>query len=136
MNFIKKLILLLLLCCLLCGCKSEAPVITPPALVTRVQVTVYTQKDVLRRTYTSPQKMENVLYLLRQFDPYGKSDRDPELLSGRRFIVQIERSDGSVRIHRIIADRYYSVDARRWQKIEPHHCSELFFLVIHQKSDE
>ncbi len=122
----KILLFFVLLALCLGGCaKTE----NAPRLVTRIEVTAYREEDTLHRVYTTPEKMESILYYLRTLKKERQADTNPEKLKGDYFVICLGFSDGDSRVYYQAVNRYLSIDAHRWFAIDPERAEKLYPLL-------
>ena len=125
-KFGKFLVLFILMALCLCGC---AKVEKAPRLVTRIEVTAYREEDTLHRIYTTPEKMESILYYLRTLRRVGNAGTDPEKLKGDYFVIRLDFSNGDNRVYYQAVNQYLSIDAHRWFAIDPERAEKLYPLL-------
>ena len=127
MGKLRKILCLCLLCPLLTGCRSQSE--ETLELVTRVQVSGFSQNAPFRAVYTDPSKMETILYYLRGLDPQGTPDTDPERILGDHYRISISYTDGTRHIYRQQANRFLSFDSHTWKMVDPKKGSLLPLLL-------
>lgn len=91
----------------------------PMALVTQVEVSCRDGDRQLRRVYTQPEKMCQVLNYLRLQKNLGAPHTNPERIMGPAYRICIRTLDGRQHIYQQRADRYLSREYAPWQIIEP-----------------
>lgn len=136
----KKVIKLLLIFCfssiIMCGCIQNDTLQKPLCrVVTQVDISCQTEHALIQRHYTSPDKMEYVLLYLRLLKPMGKPDTDPETVNRDVYAITVKLSDGTQRLYKQKAHRYFSRDARGWEMIDPAQASGLYRLIEKIPSD-
>ncbi len=136
----KKIIKLLILFCfsaiIMSGCSANHAQTQPlTRVVTQVDISCRKENMLIQRHYTDSQKMEYVLLYLRLLKPFGKPDTDPDALEKDIYEITVSLSDGSRRIYRQKAHKYFSWDSRPWQMINPAQASGLYALMEHLPSD-
>lgn len=104
-------------------------------VVTQVDISCKKENMLIQRHYTDSQKMEYVLLYLRLLKPFGKPDTDPDQLDKDVYEITVSLSDGTKRIYRQKAHKYFSWDSRPWQQISPAKASGLYALMQHLPSD-
>lgn len=117
MGKIQKILCLCLLCPLLTGCRAQTE--EPLALVNRIQISGHSHNAPFGAVYTNPSKMETLLFYLRGLNPHGTPNTDPERIAGDHYRISISFTDGTRHIYRQQANRFVSVDAHPWQKVDP-----------------
>ncbi len=120
---------------LLSGCRrDEAPQPTC-RVVTGVDISFRYEDMRLQRHYTDNKKVESVLLYLRLLKPLGKAYHAQELPEEDLYEITVHLSDGSDRIYRQKAHRYFSRPERPWEQIDPGQASQLYQLMRHYPSD-
>lgn len=128
-----KLFLMMGLAFLLTGCRAAEPAPTP--VVEQIRVTCHRGQAELTRSYTQEDKLQRILYHLRQQDYDGYAKNDPERLAGDDLRMELLFSDGTCRIYRQRCDRYLSRDLHRWRNIPQEQGKRLRYLLYLMESD-
>lgn len=136
----KKAVKMFLICCLsaiiMCGCGvNHAPPAPLCRVVTQVDISCRTKHMLIQRHYTNPDKMEYVLLYLRLLNPRGKPDTDPDQINKDVYEITVHLSDGSKKLYRQKAHRYFSRDSRPWETIDPAQAAGLYLLMQKLPSD-
>ena len=105
--------------CLFTGCRKQTPPAAPLRLITGVQITEEIPGNPILHQYTQPQQIDAIIVYLSGLRPYGIADRNPERVSGAAYRIEVFFSDGTSRIYRQRANRYFSKDCRTWRLIDP-----------------
>lgn len=105
----------------LLGCgKAPSPAAPPPRrVVTQVDVTRNGPDRPLRRHYTQPGKMEEVLNYVRLLQSRIPSDRNPDAVPGALYQITLTLSDGGTVSYRQKGGLMLQKEAGPWQKIDP-----------------
>ena len=120
----------------LSGCgKARSPESVYRA-VTGVDIVTKQDGQILRRHYTSPEKMQYVLTFLRLLEPVGKPNTDPEQLTEDMFLIALTRSDGSRVYYRQTGHRYVCKNDQDWFSIDPAQAAKLYELMAHIPGDQ
>lgn len=98
------------------GCRKASP----PGVIVRAEITYEHRDETLYRCYTQPDKLSNLLMVLRLQEFRGYADEDPEKIAGDRCRIELTRMDGSKTIILQKDNRYRSRDYRRWERIDSH----------------
>lgn len=122
-----KFLAILWISLILCGCEEER--ISPPAVVTLVQIRCTHAGAEIERSYTQPEQMEAVLDCLRLQRSRGTAQVDPERLKGAAYEIRVWMSDGSAHIYRHRGGQYLSRDSRPWQRVDPEQAQTLHALL-------
>ena len=136
----KKALKLFLLCCssaiIMSGCGvNNTPQQPLCRVVTRVDISCQTEHMLMQRHYTHPDKMEYVLLYLRLLKFRGKPDTDPEQINKDIYEITVHLSDGSKKLYKQKAHRYFSRDSRPWEMIDPAQAAGLYLLMQKVPSD-
>ncbi|MBQ8359889.1 MAG: hypothetical protein IJX37_08330 [Oscillospiraceae bacterium] len=136
----KKAIKLFLLFCfstiILSGCvANDTPQKPLCRVVTQVDISCRREHMLMQRHYTNPEKMEYVLLYLRLLKPLGKPDTDPEQIHKDVYEITVHLSDGSKRLYKQKAHRYFSRESRPWELIDPAQAAGLYRLMEKLPSD-
>ena len=133
-KFWKISALFILFLIILSGCKAKPPE-PSVAVVTGVEIEYIHNGQPLRRYYTTPDKMDTVLFYLYSLSPYGNPETDPEELDMDSCRITLTLSDGKKRIYRQRGDCFLSVDCHRWKKIDPKKGEQLLPILQAISSD-
>lgn len=136
----KKAIKLLFICCfclfILSGCIKNDTLQKPLCrVVTQVDISCQTEHMLMQRHYTQTNKMEYVLLYLRLLKPQGKPDADPDQINKEVYEITLHLSDGSKKLYKQKAHRYFSRDSRPWETIDPAQAAGLYRLMQKLPSD-
>jgi len=134
----QKLFLMTFFLCILSGCGRTSAAENAPALcrvVDRIDISSYHEGTLEQFSYSTPQKMETILFYLRQLDYQGKAHTDPERICGDSYHITVMSSDGTVRNYRQRANRYLSRDHHPWECIDPNRAEILYSLLQSMPSD-
>ncbi len=132
-RFLKVFFLLcfcsVIMCC--CSRKNTKPVYRA---VTQIDIVTKYENKLLRRHYTSAEKMRPVLLYLRLLKPYGQPAQLPE--SGDDiYLISITLSDGQRHYYRQAGHRYLSVENGPFKPIDPGQASHLYTILRAFPSD-
>lgn len=134
----QKLFLIAFFLCILSGCSKANTDENNSALcrvVDRIDISSYHEGTLEQFTYCAPQKMEAILFYLRQLDYQGKAHTDPERICGDNYQITVTNSDGTTRSYRQRANRYLSRDHHPWECIDPKRAEILYPLLQSMPSD-
>lgn len=131
----KKCLFFLLVFMSICGCGRKNTVLPTYRAVTQIDVVTKHGDDMLRRHYTSPEKMQYVLTFLRLLKPVGKPDVNPEALTQDMFLIVLTRSDGTKVYYRQTGHRYFAKDSQSWFSISPEQAVGLYEILAKMPSD-
>ena len=112
--------ILLIISILLCGCTHYAP----PGenhqvrVVTRIDVLTNTEASTQKHSYTDNEKMEVILYYLRNLQPDKATPITPDTFRSDSYEICLTMSDGSQTIYRQIYDEYLQKNGGRWHSID------------------
>jgi len=120
-------------CLLLAGHFFRAKAVT--GFVTHADVTWQTEHHRHHRHYNSPEKIQKLLYYLRTLRPKGTADIDPETLGGNTCKIVLYFQGGKRQVYYQQADRYLSINARPWERIQPIQAAKLYSLLEEMPSD-
>lgn len=101
----------LLTATLLTGCKKDA--LYSPLTVTAVDV-----QGSIQRHYTQPEKVQNLLNMLRLLEFDGFTSLDPAYLPGDDFQITLEFSDHSTKVYRVHGNRFLCRPNGMWEKVD------------------
>lgn len=124
---------IVLLCIFLTGCKKP-DLQTDNRFVTKVTVELTRQGKVRKWSFTQPQKMEVVLYYLRNLDSLGPASSDPERFGGDCYRIDLCYTDGETcRIYQ--RDQFISKALGPWKTVDSTKASLLYPLLANLSSD-
>lgn len=129
----RLLIFITVLCLLLAGHFFRAKAVS--GFVEYADVVWQTEHHRHYRHYTSPEKIQKLLYYLRTLRPKGTTDIDPETLSGSICKIVLHFPGGKRQIYYQQSDRYLSIDARPWERVQPIQAAKLYPLLEQMPSD-
>lgn len=135
-KFVKNGIPLCIFLLLLSGCRRVETPQPTCRVVTGVDISFRYEDMRLQRHYTDNEKVESVLLYLRLLKPLGKAHHAQELPEEDLYEITVHLSDGSDRIYRQKAHRYFSRPERPWEQIDPGQASQLYQLMRHYHSDD
>ena len=127
-NFWKKFCLCSFCICILCGCGKNH---TKPIYKVVTSVDVVTTRDgqLLRRHYTSQDKMRPVLLYLRMLKHSPLSEEISEPEGEDVFLIAVQLSDGTQRYYRQAKHRYFSFEGGPWRSIDPSSAAMLYAIL-------
>lgn len=117
------------------GCQRQSPEPAQLRLVTQVDVQYRHGQQTIRRQYTAPEKMSDLLNYLRLLKDCGRPETDPEKTLGDACKITLHLSDGSRRVYHQRAGRYLSRDLSPWKKIDPKLGDQLLTILEALESD-
>ena len=133
----KKFFLFIILFCfpslLFAGCKSQTP--PPYNLATGICITCQHKDILIRRNYTSQEKMKAVLTYLRVIKPRRLAQTDPVSLNKDIYKIQVQLSDGNTHIYQQTAHRYFKGHGRPWMHIPAEDAKGLYDILSRYESD-
>ena len=129
----RLLIFIIVLCVLLAGHFLRARAVS--GFVEYADVNWQTEYGRHHRHYTSPEKIQKLLYYLRTLSPKGTATIDPETLSGNICKIVLYFQGGKRQIYYQKADRYLSIDAHPWERVQPVQAAKLYPLLEQMPSD-
>ena len=80
-------------------------------------------------TLTEPEIMEEILFYLRQLDPYTAVDIDPETFRADMTELTVSYSDGAQTRYTQLYTEYLQTDGGAWKKIDPEDGAELWGIL-------
>ena len=80
-------------------------------------------------TLTEPEIMEEILFYLRQLDPYTAVDIDPETFRADMTELTVSYSDGAQTRYTQLYPEYLQTDGGAWKKIDPEDGAELWGIL-------
>jgi len=124
-----KILVVFLAVLLFSGCRQAKPPAPAARVVTRIDISCRHGNDTILRSYTQPEKLRHILYYMRLQDRRGYADTNPERVMGDVFLADIHLSDGSRQVYRQRADRYISLNSRRWRMIPTQQGKRFYYLL-------
>ncbi len=118
---------------LLAGCRKED--IVPHRVVTRIDVTCQAFDTYIRRCYTKEEKMQMVLFHIRNIGQRHTPDIDPDTLDTPTICITLHFSDGSRKVYRQKDNRFWQEDTQPWKKINMENASGLWQTVLMTPGD-
>lgn len=131
----KKMWPILLLCCLLWGCRRQGSADVTSHIVTEITVTCQYGDQLAHRYYNSHKKMQPVLLYLRAVSPGFTPKEDPDTLEGAVVHITLHRADGSTKVYRQKEDRYLQEDNKAWKQINEEWGADLWRILWENESD-
>ena len=119
---------LLLAASLLTGCKKEP--VQQPRTVTAVDV-----QGSIQRHYTQPEKVHNLLNMLRLLEFDGFTSLNPAYLPGDDFVITLEFSDRSTKVYRVHGSRFLCRPNGNWEKVDRNRAGEFPAFFENNASD-
>lgn len=122
----------------LCGCsrlEPASPSVPACRVVTGIDIRFEDGPIRVHRSYTTAEKMQQVLNYLRLIDPYGPPEEDPETSRGSSFRIAVAYSDGCEKIYLQKSERFMKVDDGQWKKIDPRRAQNLSRILGQMESD-
>ena len=116
--------------CLMTGCSSPKP--ETHGIVYRIVVQCGEQTSV----YTSQEKTTWILNELRQLGQKTLAQIDPDVLTGRSYVITLERTDGKTVVYRTKGERFIRRDDEPWKQMDPKGMDNLVYLLEHLPPDE
>lgn len=134
MKFFQKILVFLLLAVFLTGAvRANANALS---MITQVRITCKRENTAVTRVYVQPHKIQAVLNYLRLLECGGKTDADPEHITGDSFEIILYSTDGQCSIYRQRANQYFSKNAQPWKKIPTEQASLLYPILRSLPSDK
>ena len=133
----KRIVTLCIFLCFLviimCSCDRKH---TQPVYRAVTHVDIVTQYDdqLIRRHYSTPEKMRPVLLYLRLLKPTGNPvelDANAEDI----YLISISLSDGTRHYYRQAAHRYISRESGPYKAIDPAHAAKFYSILRQLPSD-
>lgn len=135
MRFHRKIfVLLFLLPLLLTGTVSAKG--SDLNMITQVHIVCHRGNISINRQYVQPHKIEAVLNYLRLLNTSGKTDTDPEQLTGDSFEIILYDARGQRSIYRQQANRFFSKNSKPWVRIRPEQASLFYNLIASMPTDK
>ncbi len=127
---------IVLLCTALCGCQPLSNDPKPTfSVVTKVSVSYDNGPFHAQREYTDTEKTRLILNYIRQLDPYGTPEENPQNISGSEYRIDVYHSDGTCSVYRQKCDRYFQNPDGIWYSIKPERAQGLGLLLGNIHSD-
>lgn len=105
-------------------------------MITQVQIVCRRGNTTVTRQYVQPHKIEAVLNYLRLLKCSGRTDTDPEYLTGNSFEITLYDTRGQCSIYRQRANQFFSKNSKPWQVISPEQASLLYNLIASMPTDK
>ena len=134
MKFFQRIFIILSLTVFLTGAVSTNA--NALSMITQARITCKRENTAVTRVYVQPHKIQAVLNYLRLLECGGKTDADPEHITGDSFEITLYSTDGQHRIYRQRANQYFSKNAQPWKRIPPEQASLLFPMLRSMPSDK
>ena len=127
----KKMVFLLLIPLLLCGCMGK---VSEPTyrVVTRVEVAYQQQDNTIQRIYHKPGSMQSILTYLRILQPFGPVNPEGEQDSSCQITLHYSTGPDSVYIQQ---GQYLQKDGGDWESVDSTRASLLYPLLLLLPSD-
>lgn len=117
---------------MLCGCsRTQAKPVY--RAVTHVDIVTKYENQLIRRHYSTPEKMRPVLLYLRLLKPYGKPVQVEE--TEDVYLISISLSDGQRHYYRQASHKYLSKENGPWKSIDPAQAAQLYSILRELPSD-
>ena len=130
----KRFLTIAVLICFLLGLNLfRARAVT--GFVTHADITWQTPHHRHHRHYNSPEKIQKLLYYLRTLRPKGNAGIDPETRGGNICKIVLYYQNGVRQVYYQQDDRYLSIDAHPWERINPVQAEKLYGLLEEMPSD-
>lgn len=133
----KKILVLFVVFCFpalfLTGCKKQT--IPPYNLATGIEVTCQHKDVLIRRNYTSQEKMKAVLTYLRVLNPRGLAETDPVSLNKDIYKIRVQLSDGQTHTYKQTAHQYFKGHGKPWMHISAEDAVGLYAIMARYESD-
>ncbi len=100
-----------------------------PRLVTRVDITVCRNLELITQSYSKDEDISVILNYLRQLDPYSLAAIEPSSFRADSYRITLQFSDGTQKVYHQIYDQNLQTDGGRWKKIDPEQGSKLHELL-------
>lgn len=120
---------------LLSGCRPSSDVQIGSRVVTEIVATCEEGDHFVRRYYNTSEKMSKILMCIRSLGPKFSPEADPEGIGGSVICLTMTCSDGSVKLHRLIGDRYYQEGTGDWKRVNREKAAALWQAVWDTPSD-
>lgn len=130
----KRLVaLLLILILLMAGCRKED--IAAHRVVTRIDVVCEAFDTYIRRCYTQEEKMQVILFHIRNIGQRFTPEVDPDTLDTPTISITVHFSDGSQKIYQQKDNRFWKEDTLPWKKINMENASGLWQTILMTPGD-
>lgn len=126
----KRIAVIICICCLLGGCSKKAPVCR---VVTGIDVEYQHSGGTIRRVYTQNDSISSLLNYLRLLRPYGPVIPGETKNATCRIVLQY--SDGPDTVYFQRGYDYLQKDDGHWQKIDKERAVLLYPLLLLMPSD-
>ena len=131
----KWFMVILLLSLLLQGCGGRRDHTVQANVVTGITVTVQDGTQTMQRRYTSPEKMQAVLYYIRIVSSPFDAPEPPQEENGQQATITTYLADNTVKVYDQLGNGYFRQGGGTWQSIDPEKGQQLFLLVKLLPSD-
>ncbi len=133
----KKIFVFLWLFCfpglLLTGCRKQAPV--SYNLAEKIEITCQHKDVLIRRNYTSQEKMGAVLLYLRLLQTGNTAKTNPTAFKKEIYQIRVQLSDGRQHIYQQTAHQYFKGYKRPWMHISAEDAKGLYDILARYESD-
>ncbi len=120
-------------CLILFGCqKTPEPMCQ---VVTEISISYQDGPIHAKRHYTDTEKTREILNYIRQLDPYGKPEENPETADGSEYVITLFHSDGCQQVYRQKGNRFFQGLDGMWRKIDPQKAEKLSWIMGKTRSD-
>lgn len=127
----KKTVILLIICVILCGCKKEkAP---EHRVVTGIQVEYHQGENVLHRSYKKTENVQFMLNYLRILNPFGPVIPEGRQADNCRITLQYSHGPDSVYLQQ--GSAYLCRNGGPWESIDSARASLLYPMLLLLPSD-
>lgn len=128
----KRTVILLIVCVLLCGCKKEEKV-PEHRVVTGVQVEYHQGERVLRRSYHKTENVQFMLNYLRILKPFGPVIPEEGSADSCQITLQYSHGPDSVYLQR--GNSYLCRNGGDWESIDKTRATLLYPMLLLLPSD-
>ena len=127
----KKTVILLIICVILCGCKKEKE--PEHRVVTGIQVEYHQGENVLHRSYKKTENVQFVLNYLRILNPFGPVIPEGRQADNCRITLQYSHGPDSVYLQQ--GSAYLCRNGGPWESIDSARASLLYPMLLLLPSD-
>lgn len=121
-------LIITLLFLFLAGCRKAD--IAAHRVVTRIDVTCEAFDTYIRRCYTAEEKMQLILFHIRNIGQSFTPDVDPDTLDTPTISITVRFSDGSQKIYQQKDNRFWKEGTLPWKKINMENASGLWQTIL------